>query len=74
MDRKLADIDRNLSRALDEAEQVRAQISSSRSQEDASPALLAHGHLTRCMAELEAARSELRSFARSSRDSRFRAF
>jgi hypothetical protein len=68
VDRKLADIGRNLSRALDEAEQVRSQISSSNSKADASPAHLAHGHLTRCMAEIEAARSELRSFARTSRN------
>jgi hypothetical protein len=68
MDRKLADIDRKLTRALGEAEQERAQISSSGSRKDASPANLAHGHLTRCMTEIEAARSELRSFARTSRN------
>jgi hypothetical protein len=68
MDRKLADIDRSLSRAVGEAEQVRTQISPSNSKMDASPAHLAHGHLTRCMAEIEAARSGLRSFARSSRN------
>jgi hypothetical protein len=68
MDRKLADIDRKLSRALGEAEQERMQISSSNSKKDASPAHLAHGHLTRCMTELAAARSELRSFARTSRN------
>jgi hypothetical protein len=64
----LADIDRKLSRALGNAEDGRIQISSSGSKKDASPAHLAHGHLTRCMANIEAARSELRSFGRTSRN------
>jgi hypothetical protein len=68
MDRNLADIDRKLSRALGNAEEGRTQISSSNSKTDASPAHIAHGHLTRCMSQLEAARSELRSFARTSRN------
>jgi hypothetical protein len=67
MDRKLADVDRVLLEALKEAERGRNQVSAR------GGASLAHDHLSRCIAEIEAARRALTSStARTSwRDRRF---
>jgi hypothetical protein len=72
VDRQLANADRRLLSALSEAEHARNQLTPATSgpatrssQSASSPAHGAHGHLTHCIAEIEAARRALRTFARS---------
>jgi hypothetical protein len=67
MDRKLAEVDRALLDAVREAERGRNQVSAR------DGASLAHGHLSRCIAETQAARRALTaSTSRTSwRDRRF---
>jgi len=71
VDRQLANADRRLLSALSEAEHARDQLTApkggpnTKGQGPATPAHGAHGHLTHCIAEIEAARRALRAFARS---------
>jgi hypothetical protein len=72
VDRHLAAADRRLLSALSEAEHARSQLTPSNagpngkaSQSASGPAHTAHGHLTNCIAAIEAARRALRTVTRS---------
>ena len=67
MDRNLAGVDRSLLGALSEAERGVCQIFVATSDTKASNAQRARDHLSRYIAEIEAARRELMSFTRASR-------
>jgi hypothetical protein len=65
MDRKLAEVDRALLQALSDAERGLRDMG-------AKGSVLAHAHLSRCIAEIEGARRELTSASRAARrDRRF---
>ena len=67
MDRNLSDVDRRLLGALSDAERGLSQIFVAKSDTRTSNAQRARDHLSRCIAEIEAARRELMSFTRASR-------
>jgi hypothetical protein len=72
VDRHLAAADRRLLSALSEAEHARNQLTPAHagpngkaSQSASGPAHTAHGHLTNCIAAIEAARRALRTVTRA---------
>jgi hypothetical protein len=67
MDRNMPDVARRLLGALSEAGRGLGQICVRKSDTKTSNAQLARDHLSRCIAEIEAARRELKSFTRASR-------
>ena len=67
MDRNLAGVDRSLLQALSDAERGLGQVFVAKLDTKTSKAQLARNHLSRCIAEIEAARRVLRSLTRASR-------
>jgi hypothetical protein len=67
VDRKLSNVDRRLLQALSDAERGLGQVFVRKSDTKTSNAQLARNHLSRCIAEIEAARRVLRSLTRASR-------